>query len=282
MDHYILTRRGERVYTVTERYVPEEEGSSMGLVVGDDRALLMDTGMGVTGNIRKFVEQFTQKPVICALTHPHPDHAGAAALFETVYLNEEDNSMLSWAVTKEKRLAPMRHLFGILPTLEEEIAAEMVDSSKLKTIPMPDNTIFELGGITVTAISLKGHTAGSSVFYCRKENVLFTGDSVEPVTMYIGEGPEDYLPIRVYLAELKKLRGIINDDTVVYCYHKREPVTPQLIDDMIICCEKAISSEASRAEVKLPPFLMEKEKGREYYRETVGTATLVYDMASVE
>ena len=53
----------------------------MYLLEGSEKALLLDTGYGA-GNLRAFVEQLTDKPVIVANTHYHPDHAGGNGEFE--------------------------------------------------------------------------------------------------------------------------------------------------------------------------------------------------------
>ena len=58
----------------------------MYLLEGDEKALLLDTGYG-TGTLRAFVENLTDKPVIVANTHYHPDHAGGNGEFEKVYMS---------------------------------------------------------------------------------------------------------------------------------------------------------------------------------------------------
>lgn len=55
------------------------------LVVGSERAVLIDTGCGI-GDLRSFVEQLTDKPVTVLLTHGHLDHAPGAVQFDEVYM----------------------------------------------------------------------------------------------------------------------------------------------------------------------------------------------------
>ena len=45
------------------------------LIVGRDRAVLIDTGMGV-GDIRKLVMELTRLPVTVVQSHAHNDHIG--------------------------------------------------------------------------------------------------------------------------------------------------------------------------------------------------------------
>ena len=59
----------------------------LNLMEGQDMALLIDTGFG-TGNLRGFVEKLTNKPIIVANTHFHPDHAAGNGEFERAYMSE--------------------------------------------------------------------------------------------------------------------------------------------------------------------------------------------------
>src|SRR5580765_1025336 len=45
------------------------------LIVGEKRALLFDTGMGIS-NIKKVVQELTKLPVIVLNSHTHDDHVG--------------------------------------------------------------------------------------------------------------------------------------------------------------------------------------------------------------
>ena len=54
---------------------------NMYLLEGKEKALLLDTGYGA-GNLRAFVEKLTDKPVIVANSHYHPDHAAGNGEFE--------------------------------------------------------------------------------------------------------------------------------------------------------------------------------------------------------
>jgi hypothetical protein len=72
-------------------------------------------------------------PVELIITHGHADHAFSAGQFKTVYLNRKEN--------------------GILP--------KNVDPSSFKDIRPGD--LFDLGGTTLRAYDLPGHTPGSMV-----------------------------------------------------------------------------------------------------------------------
>src|SRR5688500_14024098 len=61
------------------------ERTIVNLVIGQQKAALIDTGCGI-GNLRKAVEQVTDKPVIVINTHTHADHLGSNHQFDEIAL----------------------------------------------------------------------------------------------------------------------------------------------------------------------------------------------------
>lgn len=67
--------------------------TAMFLLKGTERALLIDTGVGMT-DLKKLISWLTPLPYDVVLTHGHPDHIGGAAQFEEVYIHEKDEDSL--------------------------------------------------------------------------------------------------------------------------------------------------------------------------------------------
>lgn len=63
------------------------------LVIGDERALLIDTGLGV-GDILAQVRQLTDKTVVAVATHIHWDHIGGHRLFPIFYAHRAEQAWL--------------------------------------------------------------------------------------------------------------------------------------------------------------------------------------------
>lgn len=63
------------------------------LLIGKERALLIDTGLGIC-NIREPVRRLTDKPVAAAATHVHWDHIGGHRYFPEFYVHPEERSWL--------------------------------------------------------------------------------------------------------------------------------------------------------------------------------------------
>ena len=78
------------VYCIAEPQQAQEVNAF--LVIGGERALLIDTGMGVK-EIKPVVESLYDGEVIVANTHCHFDHTGNNYVFQPVYIfdNELDH-----------------------------------------------------------------------------------------------------------------------------------------------------------------------------------------------
>ncbi len=137
---------------------------NMYLLEGADRALLIDTGYGA-GNLRKFVEKLTDKPLVVVNTHFHPDHAAGNGEFEEVGMSG------GWSLD-----APSVTSSGAVP----------FDLTKLpcpgyKKVILKDGDTIDLGGGRVIEVwEVKPAHCNSSLFFLdRKERMLFTGDEYE-------------------------------------------------------------------------------------------------------
>src|ERR1700754_2421708 len=75
------------VFAIYEPHQAEETISY--LIVGEKRALLFDTGMGIS-DIRKVTGDLTRLPIIVLNSHTHDDHVGGNWQFETVYGMDTD------------------------------------------------------------------------------------------------------------------------------------------------------------------------------------------------
>lgn len=66
-------------------YEPHQSEETISyLILGREKALLFDTGMGIS-DIRKVVEELTKLPVIVLNSHTHNDHVGGNWQFDTIY-----------------------------------------------------------------------------------------------------------------------------------------------------------------------------------------------------
>src|SRR5215467_7926492 len=75
------------VFAIYEPHQSEEVISY--LIVGERRALLFDTGMGIS-SIKKAASELTKLPIVVLNSHTHDDHVGGNWEFTTIYGMDTD------------------------------------------------------------------------------------------------------------------------------------------------------------------------------------------------
>lgn len=150
--------------------------STMYLLEGSERALLIDTGCGVC-DLPGMVRRLTDKPLTVALTHGHLDHCGGIGWFDEIYLNERDFAMVRGADWQE--LKDYVDMFGKAGSYQvydykpEDIKGCTAIPCLL---PLRERDAFELGDRNVTAYEIPGHTPGGLSFLDEKNRIIFSGD----------------------------------------------------------------------------------------------------------
>lgn len=173
------------------------------LLTGREKALLIDTGLGIC-NIYDEVRKLTEKPVTAVATHIHWDHIGGHQYFPDFYAHEDE---LNW-------------LKGEFPLSMEQIRDMVVDRCDLPkgydvnsyeffqgtpTRVLKDNDVLDLGGRVLQVLHTPGHSPGHMCFFEKERGYLFTGDLVYKDTLfayYPSTDPEAYLKAIERVAKL--------------------------------------------------------------------------------
>lgn len=154
---------------------------NMYLLEGDDSALLIDCGAGI-GNIAEDVKALTDKPLTVAITHAHADHDGGAMLFKEVYMHPGDIALAEGFAKRmggyegRKSFAMTRTPVRNPGVSAEEVAALVQPDGPVVRKPLLGGARIDLGGRTVEAIWVPGHSPGSLAFLDEKTHLLFVGD----------------------------------------------------------------------------------------------------------
>ena len=120
------------------------------LIAGDDRAVLLDSGIN-TPNAKEIAEKLTDKPIMLVNTHGDMDHASGTGAFDEIHMAKEDY-----------------YNCGL---------AERFPDTKL--VELKDGDTIDLGGRTLEAITVPGHTKGSVAILDTEKRVLYAGDTVQ-------------------------------------------------------------------------------------------------------
>lgn len=218
------------VYTIAEPIHDQEVRSS--LVVGSERALLIDTGMGV-GDIRTLVESLTDRPIVVVNSHSHWDHVGGNHLFEDgtteIWIHAAEVPELEAGVGAEYLagwFAP-EQLRGPLPAGFDR-AGFAIPPGRATGI-LHGGEVFDLGGRVLEVLHAPGHSPGGIVLLDRAGGVLFSTDVAYPGPLYAfgsHSSLEDYRRTMAMLADLAP------DLRIVYPSHAASPMDPALLPAM--------------------------------------------------
>ena len=147
------------------------------LLCGQDRAVLIDTGLGVS-NIKRVVDRLTTLPVTVLTTHVHWDHIGGHGFFDRIAVHEAEKDWITGSFPLPLK-AVKEQLTKRPCSLPEEFD---LDSYRLfqgePQILLHDGDRFDLGGRTIRALHTPGHSPGHCCFYEQERRYLYSGDLV--------------------------------------------------------------------------------------------------------
>ena len=173
------------------------------LLIGKEKTLLFDTGMGIS-DMRRVVQELTKVPVIVLNSHTHNDHVGDNWQFDTVYGMDTEftrqNARGSVADAQEE-LGPGQ-ICGELPA--------GFDHKGYRTKPwtisryIHDRERIDLGERAIEVIATPGHTPDSICLLDEANGLLFTGDTFYPATIWLYRPETDFA---LYEASVRRLEG---------------------------------------------------------------------------
>jgi glyoxylase-like metal-dependent hydrolase (beta-lactamase superfamily II) len=209
---------------IIEEPLHSEEVKSY-LVLGSERAALIDTGMGV-GNIRRLVEEITPLPISVIQSHAHNDHIGGAWQFEDVGIHpsEADDLAAGQSATRLADWFAESEMSGPLPPGFNPVGYSI--PGKMPTRIYEDGDVVELGGRSLEVIHAPGHSRGGLVLLDRAKRALYSTDVVYLRSLYL-LNPDS--SIREYVTTLERLSGLVPELDRLYPSHGPSPISPQLI-----------------------------------------------------
>lgn len=247
MDTNIVTTPfGDRIEQIAEGvwHIDDAHAQSFYLVEGADRALVIDTGMEARALI-PVLRTLTDKPLVLALTHAHPDHMYHADEFQTVCLGRAD--IASWR-------GPLKLstdvLIGMRKLPKKKFSVETY-------VSVTGRTRIDLGGNGIEALEAPGHTPGSVLYVDHKHRCIFAGDAVGSGMAVLMALP-GCLKLSAYRESLacllQKLEPL--SDYRIYGGHLNQehgagergenyynPVTVEVVRDLHTLCDRLLKKE---------------------------------------
>jgi len=190
------------------------------LLVGAERALLVDTGFG--GDLRAVVAGLTDKPVTLVSTHSDGDHTGGDADFPAHYIHAAE---LARYVAHRPEAAP--------------------------PVPVEEGYVFDLAPYRLEVVHLPGHTPGSIALLERERRFLIGGDvvSTRPIFLF-GDGREP----AAYRGCLEKLMGLAGAFDRIYPAHGELPLPPERVGRTLAALDEILAGRGEICEAEKPRF----------------------------
>lgn len=207
------------------------------LIIGETRAALIDCGMGF-GDLPKAVRMLTDKPLLILNTHCHVDHIGGNAQFhQPVYMGEEDipsAQAVDYASFRRPLIADRIRQRGESSVQGMDLE-EFYHRGPGELIPCREGDVFDLGGKTLTAYAVPGHSRGGRAYYLKENKFLYTGDAVFACTLCFGRGSS---PRKQFADSLRKMLAM--PFLAVFSGHYVEPFDHAFIEHALYTAENAV------------------------------------------
>ena len=214
----------------------EKENVYCYLTEGRDYALAIDTMLGY-GNLRAFMKTLTEKPIKLVNTHFHFDHCGGNFAFDECYIHPADLPYFysEKPLSAQELLERAREI--ALPEYRDEMEeCDFIPECPMKTLPVWDGDVFDLGDRQIEVIDVGGHTSGSIVLLDRKFRIAYTGDACNGNTLL---GFANALPIERYLKNLLHFKHSEKEFDTMYGGHQVLP--PKTLDEGIELCGRILA-----------------------------------------
>jgi glyoxylase-like metal-dependent hydrolase (beta-lactamase superfamily II) len=217
-------------------YEPHQSEETIGyLILGEKRALLFDTGMGIS-DVKKLTGELTKLPIVVLNSHTHDDHVGGNWQFETVYGMDTD---FTRANAKGSRV-----------DAQAEIAADQIcgelpkafDATNYATKPwhisrfLHDGDRIDLGNRNLEIIATPGHTPDAICLLDRANGLLFTGDTYYPAPIWLFRPETD---LEVYVASVKRMAALAPGLKLVLGAHNIPVASPSVLPRLVAAIQAA-------------------------------------------
>ena len=243
-DHpwFWVYKMPEDVYALFEPY--QEELVISYLIIGEESALLWDTGLGI-GNIRDCVDELTSLPVTVLNSHGDFDHIGGNALFDRVMCYHIDSVIeaLTDGVTHEELMVWVDPDAIVNPP-EDFSPDTFFVAGKAPTATVEDGQIIDLGGRQLEVVYTPGHTEASIMLIDEQHGLLFTGDTWYPGPLF---ALMDDSSLPDYVESMGRAERIIRDRNIQWIYGSHNEVLPgtELFFETVDFLEDVLRGEIS-------------------------------------
>jgi glyoxylase-like metal-dependent hydrolase (beta-lactamase superfamily II) len=219
------------VFAIYEPHQSEETISY--LIEGEKKAVLFDTGMGIS-SLKKLTSELTRLPITVLNSHTHDDQVGDNWQFTTVYAMDTNFTR--------------KNAEGSRQDAQEEVAADQICGALPKgfnpktyvtrpwkiTSYIHDGDRIDLGGRALEVLATPGHTPDAISLLDRANGLLFTGDTYYPATIWLYRPETDFA---AYDASIRRLAELAPQIKTVLGAHNIPVAPPSVLPRLVIAFE---------------------------------------------
>jgi glyoxylase-like metal-dependent hydrolase (beta-lactamase superfamily II) len=214
------------------------------LVEGDERAVILDTGLGVEP-IRPVAEAVARRPVSVVNTHYHFDHVGGNHEFDDIAIHQLGADLINsevpaevlagYVAYAERQLGAAevfrsldREFFWLLtaesdprPFPEDFDPAAWTIRPSRATTTLTEGDRIDLGGRTLTVLHTPGHSPDGISLFEEREGLLFVGDAFNagPIYAHFADSNLDALQ-----ETARRFSELAEDVSLVFAHHYGRPL----------------------------------------------------------
>lgn len=204
------------------------------LILGDKRAVLFDTGLGI-GDIKRVVTSLTSLPITVLNSHTHNDHVGDNWEFDDIYGMDTDftrTNAKGSTTDAQAELAP-GSFCGPLPAGFD--AKSYATRAFHITHSIHDGDTIDLGGRVLEIISTPGHTPDEICLLDRKNSLLFTGDNFYPGPIWLYRPETD---LDAYVQSVERIAALAPQVHLLLPSHNVPVDNPSQLPKLLGAIEK--------------------------------------------
>jgi glyoxylase-like metal-dependent hydrolase (beta-lactamase superfamily II) len=229
-----------RVYAL---YEPRQEQQVLCyLIIGDKRALLFDSGMGM-GHLGEIVRRLTALPVVVLNSHTHFDHVGGNSEFSTVYAVDSPFTRKNAEGHPNSYMLKNAGPSGACPPLPSgfDFAKYTIPPFTI-THAIHDGEIIDLGGRQMEVLLTPGHTPDSLCLLDRRQKELFTGDTFYPDEIWLWWPETD---LDAYQKSIERIAALAPSLRILRPAHSAPEADPALLAKVAQALPEARSGKMS-------------------------------------
>lgn len=232
------------------------------LVAGRDRAVLVDTGLGLVP-VRPVAEAACGMPVDAVNTHHHLDHVGGNAEFDRVLAHETFPTTGVAPAERSSYLAYTRAMLAAVDAyrdLDRQFFHLLSADSDPRPLPggadawvrpgpppgprpdpLRDGDVIDLGGRALTVLHTPGHSPDSICLVDDRDGLLLAGDTVNSGPIY-AQAPES--DVEAFARSTARLAALEADVSLVCMGHfGRGVAEPRHLRDVAEAFERLVTGD---------------------------------------